>query len=166
MSWKAEVIADTYGKWCGNGLCFATEQEAQSYVLDLAMRWTAVRDTRTVESPDAVTHKWTEKGLEESKMIISNEAALALKAAVATRGKHKGQLLARAPRSHTLAYAAWQGAMMALNPYHVSIGGMLCMSAEQKAIREEVTRVLEALPLKSAIPLERNRQALEALGVW
>jgi hypothetical protein len=43
---------------------------------------------------------------------------------------------------------------------------MLCMSAEQKAIREEVTRVLEALPLKSAIPLERNRQALEALGVW
>jgi hypothetical protein len=99
-------------------------------------------------------------------MIISNEAALALKGAVATRGKHKGQLLAKAPRSHTLAYAAWQGAMMALNPYHVSIGGLLCMSAEQRAIREEVTRVLEALPLKSAIPLERNRQALEALGVW
>lgn len=50
--WKAEVIADNSGKWCGNGLRFHTQQEAHDYVMDLAMRWTAVRDTRTVECED------------------------------------------------------------------------------------------------------------------
>ena len=55
MSWKAEVIADNSGKWCGNGLRFATQQEAHDYVTDLAWRWTAVRDTRTIESDDPVT---------------------------------------------------------------------------------------------------------------
>lgn len=54
MSYKPEVIADDSGKWCGNGLRFATEQEAQAYVGDLAMRWTAVREVRVVPSEDDV----------------------------------------------------------------------------------------------------------------
>jgi hypothetical protein len=57
MSWKAEVIADSSGKWCGNGLRFATRQEAERYVSDLSWRWTAVRDTRVVDVADAVTEK-------------------------------------------------------------------------------------------------------------
>ena len=56
MSFKPEVIADSTGKWFGNGLRFATHNEAQVYVADLALRWTAVRDTRVVESGDPVTH--------------------------------------------------------------------------------------------------------------
>ena len=48
-SWKVEVIADSSGQWCGNGLRFATEQEAQAYGLDLAMRWTAVREYRATQ---------------------------------------------------------------------------------------------------------------------
>lgn len=56
MSWKPEVIADSTGQWYSNGLRFATEQEAKDYVADLAMRWTAVRDTRVVKSDDTVTH--------------------------------------------------------------------------------------------------------------
>lgn len=51
-SWKAEVIADDSGKWCGNGLRFATKVEAEGYADDLAGRWTAVRQKRVVESPD------------------------------------------------------------------------------------------------------------------
>jgi hypothetical protein len=47
--WKAEVIADDSGKWCGNGLQFPTKETAETYVFNLAMRWTAVRDTRVVE---------------------------------------------------------------------------------------------------------------------
>jgi hypothetical protein len=54
MSWKAEVIADSSGEWCGNGLRFATRLEAERYVSDLAWRWTAVRETRVVESAAAV----------------------------------------------------------------------------------------------------------------
>jgi hypothetical protein len=58
MSYKPEVVADSAGKWCGNAVRFATEAEAEAYVLNLAMRWTAVRDTRVVESPDPVTYTW------------------------------------------------------------------------------------------------------------
>ena len=45
-------------------------------------------------------------------MIISDTAARALKAAVASKGKHKGLLLSKAPPSQSLAYAAWQAAQM------------------------------------------------------
>lgn len=55
MSWKPEVIADGSGQWVGNGLRFATKEQAEVYVLDLALRWTAVRDTRVVESNDPVS---------------------------------------------------------------------------------------------------------------
>lgn len=54
MSWKAEVIADSSGQWAGNMLRFATREKAEAYVLDLASRWTLVRDTRVVECDDPV----------------------------------------------------------------------------------------------------------------
>jgi hypothetical protein len=60
MSWAPEVIADNSGKWCGNALRFATREEAEANVLNLAMRWTLVRETRVVESPDPVNYAWVE----------------------------------------------------------------------------------------------------------
>jgi len=60
MSYKAEVIADSTGTWVGNGLRFATPEEAQGYVIDLMMRWTSVKDTRVVESDEPVTHRWVD----------------------------------------------------------------------------------------------------------
>jgi hypothetical protein len=56
MSYKGEVIADSSGKWSSNALCFATEGEAKLYIADLMMRWTAVRETRVVESDDPVNY--------------------------------------------------------------------------------------------------------------
>jgi hypothetical protein len=52
MSFAAEVIADSGGKWAGNALRFATREEAEIYVADLARRWTLVTDTRVVEWPE------------------------------------------------------------------------------------------------------------------
>lgn len=43
---RIEVIADSSGKWCGNECRFDSYQEALDYGLDLAQRWTAVRDVR------------------------------------------------------------------------------------------------------------------------
>jgi hypothetical protein len=63
MSYKTEVIADGSGKWTGNSLRFASEDEAQCYVFDLAARWTSVRDTRVTEDEGPVTHSWTRHGL-------------------------------------------------------------------------------------------------------
>jgi hypothetical protein len=63
MSWKPEVIADSSGKWCGNALCFATREEAEANVLDLSMRWFAVRETRVVESADPVNYRYVNGSL-------------------------------------------------------------------------------------------------------
>ena len=60
VSWKAEVIADTSGKFAGNGLRFATKREAAAYGGGLADRWSSVREMRVVECSDPVTHAWHE----------------------------------------------------------------------------------------------------------
>jgi hypothetical protein len=99
-------------------------------------------------------------------MNLSDTGREALKLAYASKGKHRGQLLARCPKSHTLAAAAWQGAMMAVNPYRVSIGACLFMTAEQKAIFNEVQAHFESLPREYKIMAQRDREALERLGVW
>jgi len=46
--YKVEVIADSSGKWAGNGRTFASEAEAGEYGHDLSSRWTAVREFRVV----------------------------------------------------------------------------------------------------------------------
>src|SRR5215472_5587016 len=99
-------------------------------------------------------------------MTLSAISKDALSKAYATRGKHRGRLLARCPDSRTLAAAAWQGAMLSVNPYRASIGALLFMSAEQKAVRDEVLAHFDALPREYRIMAERNREALESLGVW
>ena len=64
MSFKPEVIADGTGKWYGNNLAFATRDEAELNVQDLACRWTMVRDTRVVESDQPVNYRWVNGKLE------------------------------------------------------------------------------------------------------
>jgi hypothetical protein len=54
MSWKPEVIADSSGKWCANGLAFATKEEAMASAKSLAARWFAVIEWRAVESDQPV----------------------------------------------------------------------------------------------------------------
>lgn len=62
MSWKSEVhtCSCAPGDWSGNLLRFATKLEADNYGLDLALRWTAVEDVRSVESSSPVSHVYGE----------------------------------------------------------------------------------------------------------
>lgn len=61
MSYAPEVQAIGNGdKWTDNALRFATEREAEMYVLDLFCRWTAVTKSRVVESSDPVNYSWTD----------------------------------------------------------------------------------------------------------
>ena len=91
---------------------------------------------------------------------------LALDQAIASKGKHKGQLKAKCPPMGTDGAIMWQALMMHANPYKVSIFQIAlsgagadhgffqaCMSfAEERA---------------SVLPrLDRDRVALERLGVW
>jgi len=56
--------------------------------------------------------------------------------------------------------------MLSVNPFKASIGAMLFMSAEQKAIRDEVLTHFDAMPHAYRIMAQRDREALESLGVW
>lgn len=58
MNWKPEVKTGSDPKWYGNALVFATKEEAEGNVRDLAGRWFAVVDTRVVESDDPVNYRW------------------------------------------------------------------------------------------------------------
>ena len=67
MSWAPEVQTDLSGKWYGNALRFATLEEAQANVRDLALRWTAVLETRVVESSDPVNYAYVNGALQRLK---------------------------------------------------------------------------------------------------
>jgi hypothetical protein len=62
MSWKPEVIADSTGKWYGNALRFATQDEAARNARDLSYRWLAVREHRASECADPVNYSYTADG--------------------------------------------------------------------------------------------------------
>jgi hypothetical protein len=68
MSFAPEVIADSSGKFCGNGLRFATREEAEANVQDLMMRWMSVRETRVVESGDPVNYRYV-----SGKLILTGD---------------------------------------------------------------------------------------------
>ncbi len=55
MSWAPEVQVE--GKWSGNALRFATEEEALQYGRDLLMRWFVPTDYRAVTSGDPANYR-------------------------------------------------------------------------------------------------------------
>ena len=65
-SWKIEVntAGDPPDAWTSNGLRFASKEEADQYGLDLAMRWTAVRDVRSVPDEEPVNRRIVEGKVE------------------------------------------------------------------------------------------------------
>lgn len=70
----------------------------------------------------------------------------------------------QAPRSNTLAYAAWQAMMINWNPYKASIAGLLFMTPEQRAVYNVVNAFAQAnMHLRY---IDRDRMALEEMGVW
>lgn len=58
-TWKPEVLVS--GKWCRNGLVFATEEEARLNAIDLMSRWMLVDEARAVESDEPVNYRWQGK---------------------------------------------------------------------------------------------------------
>lgn len=61
MSYAPEVRVRGEGdEFYGNSLRFATREEAEGNVADLASRWALVEETRVVESNDPVNYRWDE----------------------------------------------------------------------------------------------------------
>lgn len=98
---------------------------------------------------------------------ISDAASRALYGASVTRGKAKGLLLKNPPKDK-LARAAWYGAQAVCNPYKLSIYGLMFMSEEEKAIYDEIEKVMTWCKEQNprTVLLDQDRLALERLGVW
>jgi hypothetical protein len=62
MSYRPMVYVQ--GEWAGNGLRFATSDEAEASARNLMARWFLVDDIRVDESEDEVNYAW-EDGLKE-----------------------------------------------------------------------------------------------------
>lgn len=45
-------------EWAGNGLVFATKEEAEANAKALMWRWTSVTDTRADETNEPVNYRW------------------------------------------------------------------------------------------------------------
>ena len=90
----------------------------------------------------------------------------AIKAATCQMGPNKGRLLKKSPGySNPDAAAAWQALTLEANPYKVSIGAVMMMAPEQREIFEAVRRIVTENHI-DVRALDRDRVALESLGVW
>lgn len=58
-SWKPEVFVE--GKWAGNGLRFATKDEAERSGRELLSRWFVPTDSRATESSDYPNYRLTDE---------------------------------------------------------------------------------------------------------
>jgi hypothetical protein len=96
---------------------------------------------------------------------ISDKAAKALHGAIAHKGKNKGRLLVKAPPMQSLENAAWQAAQVIANPYKVSFMALIFMNDEQRAIYDELLAAFKGIPSLVKY-LDRDRVALETIGVW
>lgn len=61
MNWRPMVKVD--GQWTGNGLVFATREEAEDNARELMARWFVVVDTRADETTDPVNYRWVDRKL-------------------------------------------------------------------------------------------------------
>jgi hypothetical protein len=69
MSYKIEVQTDDSGKWYGNALRFAYQEEAAENARDLMGRWFAVRAWRVVDCDDPVNYRFI------TGRLVSHETA-------------------------------------------------------------------------------------------
>ena len=68
MSYRPMVYVQ--GEWAGNGLRFATSEEAERSAADLAARWFLVDDYRVDESSDPVNY-----AIVDGRLVETQEAA-------------------------------------------------------------------------------------------
>ncbi len=67
MSYRPMVYV--HREWAGNGLRFATQEEAERSAADLAARWFLVEDFRVDESDDPVNY-----AIVDGRLVATQEA--------------------------------------------------------------------------------------------
>ena len=70
MNYRPMVKVES--SWSGNALVFATREEAEGNVRDLARRWMVVTDTRVDETDAPVNYRWINGELLQVVELIDN----------------------------------------------------------------------------------------------
>lgn len=104
-------------------------------------------------------------GIIVDAQLSRSEIVSAIQGAIATRGKNKGQLKAKCPPSNTDAAAAWQAIQLEANPYKVSMATCLFFSTRQTKIFNSIAETIQEKNI-DVRGLDRDRVALESIGVW
>lgn len=61
ISYAVEVIADSTRIWVPNQVRVPSRAQAEAYALEMAQRWSLVRETRVVESTDPVNYTFVDR---------------------------------------------------------------------------------------------------------
>ena len=85
--------------------------------------------------------------------------------AIASRGKSKGMLKAKCPPMGTDGAIMWQACMLIANPYKASVFSMWYSSAKDSEFWQACDQFAQSRKGAMRI-LDRDRVALEKLGVW
>ncbi len=153
ISFKTEVQADNSGTWAGNALRFATKAEAEQYVADLSMRWTAVRETRVVESDDPVNYAFV-----DGKAVDAVEVTKA--APTKAKRKPRGDTIAKGPsKGEAQAATAADGQVVAVMPKAVKaaaakFGKAVAKGKPAKVTVAQLEKAVEPTPTKA--PRQRS----------
>jgi len=95
----------------------------------------------------------------------STRLAAALKTVIAARGKNRGLLKSKSPAMGTDAAIVWQSCMMVANPYKVGIATAMFGAMTDPEFKAYVDQWVSENRATIA-RLDRDRNALESLGVW
>ena len=95
----------------------------------------------------------------------STRLAAALNQAIAQRGKNRGLLKSKSPAMGTDAAIVWQACMLQANPYKVGIAATMIGAWEDPEFKAYVDQWVNENRATIA-RLDRDRNALESLGVW
>ncbi len=98
-------------------------------------------------------------------LTLDTRLAAALKIAIAQRGKNRGLLKSKSPAAGSDAAIVWQACMLEANPYKVGIMSTVFGAMTDPVFKAHVDQwVSENRAIIAR--LDRDRNALESLGVW
>tara|TARA_R110000744_G_scaffold69926_4_gene141724 strand:- start:408 stop:884 length:477 start_codon:yes stop_codon:yes gene_type:complete len=114
-----------------------------------------------------VINEQTQQIITEYNAMSSHDFKNIIKQAIddslSTRGKNKGRLKQKCPKTGTDAAAAWQALMSYANPFKIGFGHIMFFNERQSAIYNQIDKALKNVDLRG---LDYDRVKLEALGAW
>lgn len=102
----------------------------------------------------------------ELAILIGKRIKKAIDGALVSRGKHKGQLLAKCPPVNTDSAAVWQAIVSLANPYKVGMGHMMFMDKERVEIYNAINKAIIDNNI-DVRRMDRDREVLDLiLNIW